>query len=290
MPQTVSTEYLTQLVTIIKQQQQTGLLHIEQIGQGVNGQGEIYFKDGRLFYACVGDEHGEPALKHISEWAHVIYTFQPINKPPNRSRSTSPLARQPQEARQLPLPTPSQTNNLGRTPRLTKNLHTAPSVPMPERMAPPSTVQQYETMPFTHIKTVPVPTPMSQSFILRGEALETYTPASPTSLRWMKQQDLVVSQPALPSQPFMAVYPEQVPGAEPLPGPQAIFRAKVTITSRQTMQQMERRERIVFVLLDGQRTLQHIAYLLHQPESEVGYILLKLTKMGLAEYVELIKA
>lgn len=286
MPQTVSTEYLTQLVTIIKQQQQTGLLHIEQIGRGVNGQGEIYFEDGCMFHARVGDEHGRLALKHISEWAHVIYTFQPINKPPNSSRPALAWVRQPREARQLPLPTPAQTNNVGRTPRLTKNLHEASSVPMSERMPLASTMKQYEPMPFTHIKTAPIPTPMSQSFMLRGEALETYTPASSASPRWRTtHQDFVMPQSVLPSQPFMAPCLDQPPGAEPLPGQQAIFRAKVTITSRQTMQQMERRERIVFVLLDGQRTLQHIAYLLHQPENEVGHILLKLTSMGLAEYI-----
>ncbi|MGH2508844.1 MAG: hypothetical protein ACRDHZ_15775, partial [Ktedonobacteraceae bacterium] len=64
------------------------------------------------------------------------------------------------------------------------------------------------------------------------------------------------------------------------------FKAKVTITSMQTMQKMERRERIVFVLLDGRRTLQHIATLLHQTESEVSHILHKLVTIGFAEYVQ----
>jgi hypothetical protein len=150
--------------------------------------------------------------------------------------------------------------------------------------------QQYESSAFTRIKTALPPTHMAQPLILRGETLEEYVPTpparmSPASQRWTTHQDAALHQTVFTNKPPVTPRLDPLLSDEALPGQQAIFRAKVTITSTQTMHSMERRERIVFVLLDGRRTLQHIAYLLHQTEREVGHILLKLTRIGFAEYV-----
>jgi hypothetical protein len=48
---------------------------------------------------------------------------------------------------------------------------------------------------------------------------------------------------------------------------------------------MERRARIVFILLDGRRTIQDIARLTHQAEYEVEQILIDLTKRGYTHYL-----
>jgi hypothetical protein len=48
---------------------------------------------------------------------------------------------------------------------------------------------------------------------------------------------------------------------------------------------MNRRERIVYVLLDGYRSVENIARLTHRSESEVEQILVDLTHRGCVEYV-----
>lgn len=292
MPQTVSTEYLAQLVMVIKQQSQTGLLRIEQIGQHTNEQGEIYFEDGRIFHVRVGDEHGRPALQRISEWAHVMYAFQPRLKPPSHDMPTSARVRQPPEARLLPRSTPFQESNGTRStrPLPTKNEQAELLASVIKTLPPTLETQPLESAPFTRIKTALPPTRLSQPLVLRGETLEEYIPNPPARMpparqRWTTHQDVPAPQTALPNKPPVTPRLDSSLGNETLPGQLAIFRAKVTITSPQTMRSMERRERIVFVLLDGRRTLQHIASLLHQSESEIGQILVKLTKIGFAEYV-----
>ena len=57
------------------------------------------------------------------------------------------------------------------------------------------------------------------------------------------------------------------------------------IATAQAIQRMERRERIVFILLDGRRTIQDIARLTHQAEYDVEQILVYLTRTGYTQYV-----
>lgn len=57
------------------------------------------------------------------------------------------------------------------------------------------------------------------------------------------------------------------------------------IATTQVIQQMERRERIIFILLDGRRTIQDIARLTHQPEYDVEQTLVRLTRVGFTQYI-----
>lgn len=277
MPQTVSTEYLTQLVAIIRQQQQTGLLRIEPIGQGTNERGEIYFEDGRMFYAAVGNEHGRPALQHISEWAHVIYAFQPLNKPLRRSgplvtENTQPQERDARDGNSRASLSQGRSVVSGLRSRLTKPMQVETSAYITETEPPLRETQQLEASRIMPLHVPPAP--LSQSSILRMGASGMYA------------SEVGMNQQGLLQQPAEREHLESWPIHEPLPSRLAIFQTRVKITSPQDMQKLERRARLVFVLLDGRRTLQHIAYLLHQTEEEVGQIVLKLTKMNLIEYVE----
>ncbi|MEO7020136.1 MAG: DUF4388 domain-containing protein [Ktedonobacteraceae bacterium] len=298
MPQTVFTESLMQLIQAIQQQQQTGLLRIEQVGRGTNLQGEIYFEGGRMFNARVGDERGNAALQQISAWEHVIYTFQIIHKPLKSSMPVSADAREFTEGREpqmrlLPSPATPQTHHLVRSPRPfpTNNSLAESSALAAETPRPTPNAQPFEPAPLTYIKATVIPSRMSQSFVLRGDTLEEYVPVppirmSPASQRWTTHQNPETQPAAIPRKPPVTPRLDPAPEDVSLPGPLAIFQAKITITSTQAMQSMERRERIVFVLLDGRRTVQHITNLLHQAESDVGHVLLKLTKLGFVEYVK----
>ncbi len=52
------------------------------------------------------------------------------------------------------------------------------------------------------------------------------------------------------------------------------------------MKRLERRERIVFALLDGRRSVQHIARLTHLTELAVARILVQLFQQGYIEFIQ----
>jgi hypothetical protein len=92
--------------------------------------------------------------------------------------------------------------------------------------------------------------------------------------------------------PLRATQLPEIPRSQPLSqailptsGQLAVFRQRATVIQAEFFQQMERRERIVFILLDGSRTIQDIARLIHCNESEVELILMRLAMRGYAERV-----
>jgi len=70
------------------------------------------------------------------------------------------------------------------------------------------------------------------------------------------------------------------------PGRNAIFRTRLSTATPSTMKRLERRERIVFALLDGRRNVQHIARLTHLTELTVAHILVQLFQQGYIEYIQ----
>lgn len=68
-------------------------------------------------------------------------------------------------------------------------------------------------------------------------------------------------------------------------GTQAIFRARPIVMTHNILGQLERRDRIVLLLLDGKRTLQDVARLTQRNELEVAYILTRLLKRGFIEFL-----
>lgn len=58
----------------------------------------------------------------------------------------------------------------------------------------------------------------------------------------------------------------------------AVFRARATAVTAQVLAQIERRDRIVLILLDGQRTISDVMRLLHRTEVEVAQVLVRLLK------------
>lgn len=286
MPQTITSRYLTQLVSVVKEQHQTGLLRVEQVGKGANERGEIYFENGRIFNARIGDERGMPALKRISTWEHAIYTFQHVNKSPTAHPLEETGASEYLVSALdllLGVATPSQSLEAVGTLAVKKGQRRQ-GTSVIETPRPAFGPQPRNQASFAHLKPVLATAPASQMFVLHGEALEEYTPASPprmspSSRRWTTHhQDE-------PQQALEEIHSTPAPEDGALPGRQAIYQTRVTITSTGSMQKMERRARLVFVLLDGKRTVQHIAKLLHLAESEVGQILLKLTRLGFVEYI-----
>jgi len=105
---------------------------------------------------------------------------------------------------------------------------------------------------------------------------------------------LVMPSPAKSTRPLPQIQatllppssPAQVDAPEPTPpGRYAIFRARPSTATPATMKRLERRERIVFALLDGRHTLQDVARLTHQSDVSVARILVQLFKQGYIDYI-----
>lgn len=65
----------------------------------------------------------------------------------------------------------------------------------------------------------------------------------------------------------------------------AVFQARAMAVTAVALAQMERRERIVLILLDGQRTINDVMRLLHRTEGEVAQVLVRLLKSGHIDFM-----
>jgi hypothetical protein len=92
------------------------------------------------------------------------------------------------------------------------------------------------------------------------------------------------------SQAFLAEYlpPAQaVVGIETMAqlGVLAVFRAHSAATQPTILASLERRERVILILLDGKRNIQEVARLSNRSELEVAQILVRLLKRSYVEFI-----
>ncbi len=92
--------------------------------------------------------------------------------------------------------------------------------------------------------------------------------------------------PGVTSQPQQAVVSSQSPQNSALPSIHAIFRALPLESMPKIINQMERKDRIVFLLLDGNRPLSTIRHLVHRSEVDIAHTIVHLLKQGYIEYIQ----
>ncbi len=68
-------------------------------------------------------------------------------------------------------------------------------------------------------------------------------------------------------------------------GIHAIFRARTSAKTPRILNQIERRERAILLLMDGKRTLQDVARLTRRHELEIAWILVHLLERGYIEFL-----
>ena len=68
-------------------------------------------------------------------------------------------------------------------------------------------------------------------------------------------------------------------------GSQGIFQTNEIARLPHILQQMERRDRSILLLLDGKRTLKDVARLTQRNELEIAYVLIRLLKRGYIEFI-----
>jgi hypothetical protein len=66
----------------------------------------------------------------------------------------------------------------------------------------------------------------------------------------------------------------------------SIFRVRPGVATRRIIYQLDRRERLVFLLLDGKRTIHEVARLIHRRESDVAHVLARFNALRLVERVD----
>lgn len=81
--------------------------------------------------------------------------------------------------------------------------------------------------------------------------------------------------------PFVSVNTEEMAQL----GVHAVFRARPTATTPGVLAQMERRDRIVLILLDGRRSIRDVAQLIHRSELEIAQTLVHLLRSGSIDFV-----
>jgi len=294
MPQIISTEPLARILKSIALLERTGILRIEQLGERNAERGELHFEKGRLKRAYCGQATGRAAVQHISEWKQITCSFHSISKPfPVTTRVLTPSRERTEEKPQARflLSTVPQTENFSPELAVTERLQGIKSHPgmLSEKSARPAGAHETETIPATNFRAVASLSGVSQPLVLHGERLEEYTSGRPARVtrdleRWTTHVDLA-RQEAL-HHPLSTPGSGPLPGEEAMPGRTAVFKARAMVTTAQAIQRMERRERIIFILLDGHRTIQDIARLTHQPECEVEQTLVHLTKSGYTQYIQ----
>jgi hypothetical protein len=297
MPQIISAEPLAQMIRSIALQKRTGMLRVEQLGERSAERGEIYFENGSLMRARTGREAGKAALRRISEWKQITCSFQGMSRP--YPASTSAQRAKPSDTQTHVL---SQTDRLARVAegreRETEPRESASKAPIfaGEKMTHPLSSRRADVAVSASAEVSSLPVPVispDQPLIVHGTRLETYAPvpsavSSRSVQRWTTH--LLPELEELPV-PRKLVGPGPLPplklpsGGKALPGRMAIFKIRSSVSTARAIGQMERRARVVFILLDGRRTIEHIARLTHQTEAEVEQILLDLMQHGYADYV-----
>jgi len=103
------------------------------------------------------------------------------------------------------------------------------------------------------------------------------TPAAPQG-----GKPLTLPAYAVPLRRLLRPWPFSIEEAVNL-GVDAVFRILPLAATRQVMSRMERQDRVIFMLLDGKRTVRQVAQLIHRSEPDVARTLARLLKNGYIE-------
>jgi hypothetical protein len=125
----------------------------------------------------------------------------------------------------------------------------------------------------------PQTTPLPPAFELTSEPASL--PAPESSGHTAPLQQIPVPTPEGTTS-TMSVSVQVTEGAREMAqqGVNAIFRTLLWATDQKVMNRMERRDRVVFLLLDGRRTIRDIAQLVHRNELDIARTIVRLLKSG----------
>lgn len=231
---------------------QTGLLSIEHVGERGIEKGEIFFEEGESVFARTEREFGEAALTCMRNWRQVYYTFFDGVQAPVRNRNLAGESKRRTFLTSLLLPSPER--------------HT-PAVGLPKV----SKSTKLERAQLADIKTTLLPRTTTSPL---PQIDEKVSPDTIGEFGGTRATTRILSQPL--STPDAI---NRIPT-----GVYAIFRSLPAARTKSLMNSLDRRDRTVFMLLDGKRTVHDIALLLHRTEPDVAHTLVRLLKRSYIEH------
>lgn len=269
LTQLTYTEHLTRILHSMMMQRRTGLLSIEHVAEEGREHGEVYFEAGEVTIARTGRQVGVAALAAIQQWEQVYYTFY--------EDATIPLPRITEDRSLNPRP---PAGNAGPVTGTGKHRRLSGTLPVPSHATGAAQSAQNVENHGIPRNTRPLPlipaTPRPQAIPVISHAMPSVPPIPP-----IPTMPSAATQPII--SPTTAPTSSHTPG---YPGVNAIFRSLPTSATTATMYRLERRERIIFALLDGRRTLKDIARLTHQTDVAVARVLAKLLAHGYIEHLQ----
>ena len=286
----ISTERLVNVLQSIALKQRTGCLNVEREQGQTQGdtqeaeKGNIFFERGETVFALTGQESGETALFRMLKWKHVSYTFTEGMRYTAEQHTSDGLSRRAVQSSSASYPAKTaQSLDILRLSSIkaAEGRQTPPiGIPaMPETMqARRMPVEMVETqlLPALNLASVPSPTPPEMA--LPG------TPSVQCAMfaqwdTWDTGKHEQVTQGECASHEGYDDHTIQM-------GITSIFRALPHATAPIILSRLERRERVVLLLLNGKRTLRDVAMLVHHSEVDVARTLVRLLKQGYIEYIE----
>lgn len=278
----ISTERLVNALQSIALKQQTGCLTIiredtqrgSEYPQGVE-KGNIFFERGDTVFALTGQESGETALFRMLKWKHISCTFtEGMRHTPERNTHE-------RLSGQVPVPHVLHRLDILRLSSMKAQEHRQtppigmPALPVSIPAQMPIEMVETQLLPALNLADIPVPTPPEMA--LPG------TPSVQSTTVF--QRDTGKHEQITPCDPASQESHESQESHTVPIGVTAIFRALPCATAPIILSRMERRERVVLLLLNGKRTLHDVAMLVHHSETDVARTLVRLLNQRYIEYI-----
>ena len=244
----ITTERLVNILQSIALKQQTGRLSVEHISERGREKGEIFFVQGNTVFAHTAHESGETALFNMLHWQELTTIFFDNEQV---SAGTDRGNVQPH-------------SHESRTMQSAHNSHSLSS-----RSALPIEMEETRQTPAIGMPIIP-------------KTLRSISAHLPAVRPQPQRQADKVSRTDVPPLPQLP----QTQRGNTQPGMNAIFRALPLASVPKIINQMDRKDRIVFLLLDGRRTLNAIKHMVHRSELDIAHTLVRLLKQGYIEYIQ----
>lgn len=245
----ITTERLVNILHSIALKQQTGRLSVEHVSERGREKGEIFFVQGNTVFAHTAHVSGETALFNMLHWQELTTIFF------DGEQVSAGIGRgnvQPHSLESRTTQSAHGSHNFSSRPALPIEMEETRQTPAIGMPIIPKTLRSVPA----HVPAV-APQPQGQ----------------------VDRASRAVTMPSLPQLP-------QTQGGNAQPGMNAIFRALPLASVPKIINHMDRKDRIVFLLLDGKRSLDTIKRMVHRSELDIAHSLVRLLKQGYIEYIQ----
>jgi hypothetical protein len=260
--QFLTTSRLNNIINMIMLGRQSGILRVVR-GQGSTREvGQIQFVDGNAVSALLGQVTGNNALTVLQNWGECVYSFDEYPAPAAEVETTNYQSTNPPYANGQLFPDPTSTFSPGSSWPTYGNMNSQPN-PSPL----PSTSSFGNSYPRAGSQPGYAPIPSGG-----------YTGDLPDYDAMYGAMQGAVQPSGTPSQ--QSGYQNS---ASLSPGLLALCPRRTSLSEHVEQLPLDRRERMVLLLIDGRRNLSDLARLTRRSDREVLRVLEHLSGLGLIQ-------